>query len=156
MGTGGTPTLWTPGKWKDVGGARREEHLHRSQSSIRNLVCLDSEVCVVCVLGIRVSGWFMCLEPLFQEHALLTAGPCLHCFELLCIYCFLASLCCILPPSALRLKGLEGISSSPRSIGTATLNTLLCVHLPPITRSSTGDLTRLTLWEFSSWGALRA
>ena len=52
--------------------------------------------------------------------------------------------------------GRDWLISSPRSIGTATLNTLLCVHLPPITRLSAGDLTRLTLWEFSSWGALRA
>ena len=36
------------------------------------------------------------------------------------------------------------------------LNALLHVHLPPIPGLSTPDLSRLTLWEFSSWGALRA
>jgi len=37
----------------------------------------------------------------------------------------------------------EKEESSPRSIRTASLNTLLCVHVRPITEWSTPDLTRL-------------
>ena len=45
--------------------------------------------------------------------------------------------------------------SSPRTISTGRLNTLLCLHLPPINAVVFRGPYLLSQWEFSSWSGLR-
>ena len=100
--------------------------------------CPDSRECVSWESRWKRIGL---LELLIQEHALLIVVLVMLAALVAC--CFALSLWTC-PPPALN-TGERVVSSSPRSIGTATLNALLHVHLPPITGLSTRDLTRLTL-----------